>query len=371
MSSLIVEICKVVKVEHHPNADKLDVVQIKGWNCIVGRDQCKEGQLVIFVPPDAIMPQELIDMYKLTFLKKNGRVDTIKLRGVVSQGLVLDPLPLVLQKKIDVKEGRDVADVLGIVKYEPPEPSFQGTSVKQVSRKKSNPLFDVYTDIQNIKHYPDIFKNEDEVVVTEKIHGTNFRVGKLIRPTTTLWQRIVAKIFGKYEFVYGSHRVQITNHGAGRKSFYSTDVYGYIAKKYNLAEIIPEDYILYGEIYGTLPSGKKLQENYDYGRTDDVEVVFFDVKYKGQYLGWEEFRSICFRLQLPTVPVLYRGDYGFVKENAKRFVEGESVLFPGQAIREGCVIKPVREQIQLPLGRKILKCINPEYLLLKNNTDFH
>jgi tRNA-binding EMAP/Myf-like protein len=38
MSSLIIEVCKVENIIKHPNADKLSIVTIKGWQCIVGLD---------------------------------------------------------------------------------------------------------------------------------------------------------------------------------------------------------------------------------------------------------------------------------------------------------------------------------------------
>ena len=34
MSKLIVEVCTIAKIEKHPNADRLDIATVKGWNCI-------------------------------------------------------------------------------------------------------------------------------------------------------------------------------------------------------------------------------------------------------------------------------------------------------------------------------------------------
>jgi tRNA-binding EMAP/Myf-like protein len=47
MSSLIVEVVKIEKVEKHPNADRLSLAYVKGWQSIVGLDQYKEGDLVV------------------------------------------------------------------------------------------------------------------------------------------------------------------------------------------------------------------------------------------------------------------------------------------------------------------------------------
>jgi len=38
MSNLIVEICKIESIEKHPNADRLSIIKVKDWHCIVGLD---------------------------------------------------------------------------------------------------------------------------------------------------------------------------------------------------------------------------------------------------------------------------------------------------------------------------------------------
>lgn len=354
MSSLIVDVCKILKVEKHPNADKLSIATVKGWNCIISLNQYKEGDLVIFCPPDSIIPDDLIEKYNLTYLKKGGRVKTVKLRKFISQGLILD-----IPTDKNWKEGKEVAKELGITKYEPPV-SHNLQMGNRPSKKKRNPLFDKYTDIENIKNYHTVFTEEDRVVITEKIHGSNFRAGNLKRYTDSLWGKFKSFLFGKYQFVYGSHNVQKT--ALNRKmGFYGENVYGKIARKYNLAEIIPEDYILYGEIYG-----KGIQE-LEYGM-EDIDVVFFDIKYKGKYLNWTDFDDFCRSKKLPFVPVF--AVENFHPDMLEKYTQGESALCHGQ-IREGCVIKSLEEENNPRIGRKILKSINPEYLVKKNRTEHH
>lgn len=355
MSSLIVDVCKIIKVEKHPNADRLDIITVKGWNCIVGRDNYKVGDNVIFCPPDSVIPDNIIDEYKLEFLKKAGRVGTVKLRKYISQGLILN-----IPEGKKWKEGKEVSKELGITKYEPPVSKISLNNYKQPTKRKRNPLFDKYTDIENIKNYNTVFNEGDLVDISEKIHGTNFRAGNLVRYKENLLGKILAFFFGKYEFVYGSHNVQktVTNKKMG---FYGEDVYGKIAKKYKLKEIIPNDYILYGEIYG-----KGIQE-LEYGMTD-IDVVFFDAKYKGVYLDVSDFTEFCFYRQLPMVPIIAVTAYN--QANLKHYTEGNSIIAPNQ-IREGCVVKSIKEEYNHRVGRKILKSINPEYLCNKNRTEGH
>ena len=355
MSQLIVEVCKIDKLEKHPNADKLEIATVKGWNCIVGINNHKEGELVIFCPPDSVIPDDIIEQYKLEFLKKNGRVGTIKLRQYISQGLILS-----IPEGKNYKEGQDVSKELNIKKYEPPISCNLQRSGRQPSKKKRNPLFDKYTSIENIKNFNTVFNDDDDVVITEKIHGTNFRAGKLKRYSENIIGKILSFLFGKYEFVYGSHNIQLCAFNKN-KNFYGTDVYGQIAKKYKLAETIPEDYIIYGEIFG-----KKIQE-LEYGM-EDIDAVFFDVKYKDKYLDFNEAKEFFRVRNLRYVPILYYGKYS--NEELKKHTEGNSCLCVNQ-IREGCVVKSLKEEYNNRIGRKILKSINLEYLCKKNRTEHH
>jgi tRNA-binding EMAP/Myf-like protein len=360
MSSLIVEVCKVDSITKHPNADKLSVVGVKGWNCIVGLDQYKVGDLVVFIPPDSIIPEKLIEKYELAYLKHNGRVGTAKLRGYISQGLVLE-VPAGKWKL-----GDNVADIMGITKWEPPQSAYSG-GIKQTSKKKLNPDFDKYTEIENIKNFNGVFKDGDGVVITEKIHGCNARYGlleislggnvPLISKISAWWKKNILK--QKYEFVYGSHNVQITGH-TSRMSFYGDDVWGTIGKRYDLKSKLLPGMIIYGEIYG-----EGIQD-LTYG-IKGTDFAVFDIKEDGKYMDWSRVEDYCEMLELKTVPVLYQGD--FSEAILDESTGGESMLSPGQ-IREGCVVKPVGEENNPQIGRKVLKSINPEYLLRKNATEF-
>lgn len=46
MSSLIVEVSRIEQIAPHPNADKLELAQIKGWQCVVPRAKYRAGDLV-------------------------------------------------------------------------------------------------------------------------------------------------------------------------------------------------------------------------------------------------------------------------------------------------------------------------------------
>lgn len=364
MSSLIVEVCEIKHVEHHPNADRLDIAQVKGWNCIVGRDQYKVGDWCVFFPPDSVLPTSIIEHHNLEFLKKGGRVGTLKLRGYISQGLILsgDVLPEWAEL------GDNLADELGITKYEVQE-RVTSKAGNITSRKVQNPFFSKYTDIENIQNFDTVFQDGDIVDITEKIHGSNIRFGWL--PIEINWNSrnpfsILRSLFRKYilghkyEFVYGSHNVQLQFDGD--KGFYASNIYAEVLRSYDISRL-PKGYIFYGEVFG-----KGVQE-LEYGR-DGLDLMLFDVKNAetGQYLDVSKARRAIYDCGFIPVPFMYAGPFDLY--TLKICTEGDSMICDGQ-IREGCVVKSIQETNHRRIGRMVLKSINSEYLARKNRTEFH
>jgi RNA ligase (TIGR02306 family) len=368
MSVLQVTIEGVENIINHPNADRLDIATVLGWQCVVGRDTIKAGDLVVYFPIDSVLPDALINLlFSDSKIKpEKGRIRTTKIRGIISQGLAIPVSKFTGIKKL--VQGEDVTKLLGVVKYEPPQTGSPQSNVQRKSKKYCNPNFTVYTDIDHLKKFPQMLIDR-YVIVEEKIHGTNFRAGWVQYHPKGLWDYI-KKLFGflpKWEFVWGSHNVQLQDPQKRKKSnqYHKTednklDVYTETVQKYNLKELIPQGMVIYGEIYG---SG--IQTGYTYGcKPGERKLVVIDIKRFEQYISYEERHQRCVHLNLPEPPFLYSGIFDMEKINS--LVNGPSVLEPSQKIREGVVVRDKENDIRL-----IYKLINPEYLLLKNNTDFH
>ena len=104
-----VEVFRVEYLEKHPNADKLSIMRIfDAYQAVVRIEDYKIGDLACYVPPDNILP----DKPEYSWLKGHFRIKATKLRGIVSQGLVL-PCPS------GYNVGDDVAEFLGITHYVP------------------------------------------------------------------------------------------------------------------------------------------------------------------------------------------------------------------------------------------------------------
>jgi RNA ligase (TIGR02306 family) len=280
--------------------------------------------------------------------------------------------PSIMSRCGQVLIGDDITDKLGVTKYEPPV-SQQPLGMGVARARKKHPFFPEYAKIPHFKNYPDLFTEGEQVVVTEKIHGTNFRAGWVPVVLDTPWKRIkqfVKSIFGKaeeWEFVFGSHHVNIADKGYGG-GFYPKNVYEEAVDQYGLRHKIPMGFVVYGEIYG---SG--IQGGYSYGLDPgEHRLAIFDVLVtndKGiqRYLDWDGVEHFSRATLLPLVPVIYKGS--FKPEVIEHWVGGASVLAPTQKIREGCVIKPAVET-ECWMGRKFLRAINPEYLLI-SESDWH
>ena len=91
MATFKVSVEKVNKVIDHPDADRLSIVQVLGYNVITKKNEFKEGNLVVYIPTQAVLPDTVIEELnlkgKLAGSKKN-RVKEVRLRGVFSEGLI-------------------------------------------------------------------------------------------------------------------------------------------------------------------------------------------------------------------------------------------------------------------------------------------
>ena len=358
---------RISEIRPIEGADNIELTIVNGWHAITKKGQYKVDELVIVATTDAVIPVAISDAMGVTgYLRKGQRVRTVKLRKVYSECLILSMD--ILDWSDDLTEGMDMMDILQIYKYEPPvkmiEMSVGGRKIKY----HQNPNFHVYYKFPNLKNVPELFTEEDEVVITRKLHGTNARYGIVKKKKLSLMDR-VKKFFGNkwvyFEYVYGSHNVE---KGSDSQGFYSSDVWRTVADEYKIKEklwdyvktyFIPQHLgsgvVIYGEIYG-----HGIQKNYEYG-LNDFKFAGFDVEINNEYKDFSVERGIFNTLDLPTVEVLYKGNWSKEEQDKHvfgNFIEGTKVP------HEGIVIKGVSGD-----RHKVAKVINPDYLIYgeKNN----
>lgn len=119
-------------------------------------------------------------------------------------------------------------------------------------------------------------------------------------------------------------------------------------------------YIL-GEVFG------QGVQDLHYGATSPqfrVFDVYVGQPGQGRYLNYEELVRFCRETNVEMVPFVAMG--GFCKEFIEQHTDGETTLDGGH-IREGVVIKPIKEREHDELGRVILKSVSEKYLLRGGN----
>jgi len=365
-------IATINEIKPIEGADKIELVVVGGWNCIAQKGEQKVGDNVIIATTDAVIPFELSEKMGVTnYLRKGGRVKTVKLRGVYSECLIIPITHIPFME--NYYEGKDMMYTMNIYKYEPPVKQIQLANGRKI-RYQDNPNFHVYYKFPNLKNVPGMFTEEDTVEITRKIHGTNARYGIVKKTKLSIWDKLKISLakkikpewkWAEYEFVVGSHNVE---KGSDSNGFYDTNVWYEIEKKYNIkqklwdyvksvrVEHIGDGITLYGEIYGA-----GIQKGYDYG-LKEIEFVGFDVKENGEYLSTINskllFKNI---LKLPYVEQLYFGEWSQEVQNRyvfNNFIEGTKVP------HEGIVIKHHSGERE-----KIAKVINPDYLIYGEKHD--
>ncbi len=339
MTDFHVEVVRVGKIEKHPNADTLGITQVGSYPVIVkqGEGCLREGQLAVYVPVDAVVPN---GEPQWAFLEGHCRIKAKRLRGVFSQGLLI-PAPQ------GCCEGDDAAALLGITRYESPEERAErGPNAQQGPKQRVNPeCLPRYTDLENLRRWPDVLRNCEEVVITEKLEGENCRVAYV---RASWWRRWFLRQKGS--LVVGS-RNQIKTSGK------------WVEVTAHLKEIFerqpdPERYSLYGESHGYTAGFK-----YGLGK---ARFRLFDIwdRTEKRWLNWEEFLNVaCGKFLTQVVPVLHEGCWS---QDCLALAEGKSTLDPSH-IREGFVVRPVVERTEPGVGRVIFKCKGEAYLLRKDS----
>jgi RNA ligase (TIGR02306 family) len=365
-------VAKINEVKAIEGADNIELVVAGGWNAITKKGEYQVGDLVVIATTDAVIPQDLSDAMNVTnYLRKGGRVRTVKLKGVYSECLIIPfefgPIGAHLF------QGDNMMDEMRIYKYEPPVKQIQLASGRKI-KYKDNPNFHVYYKFPNLKNVEGMFTEEDKVQITRKIHGTNARYGIVKKTKLSLLDKIkkffrLADEWIDYEYVYGSHNVE---KGSDSQGFYSTDVWGEIDDRYsikqqlwNYVKILGKDnmgsgVVIYGEIYGP-----GIQSNYDYG-LKDIKFAMFDVTHDGKYDSPNGTYVTTACLGLEHVPELYMGNWSQEiqdKFTFNNFIEGTKIP------HEGIVIKH-----RSGMRQKVAKVINPDYHIYaekKNVGDSH
>lgn len=316
-------ISDIVPIE---GADAIECVIVDGWKVVAKKGEFSKGDLCVYFEIDSVLPvrEEFEFLRKGCYVKKDWlvsesnptgegfRLKTIKLRGQISQGLVI---PIGFNQ---VEEGDDVTDVFGIVKWDPPVPATLAGRVRG-----NFPSFIPKTDqerIQNIKA-KDLEKYaDDDFEVTIKLDGSsmtvysfNDKVGVCSRNLDLDWENDQETTFARV-FIESGLKDFMTEHPG-------------------LA--------IQGELMGPGIQGNREKLK------DHTFFVFdvYDIE-AGQYMDSELRQKLIHRMQtLDGVKIEHCPHIGTIKaaqmtsEDLLLMAEGPSIV---NSVREGLVFKSIQ-----------------------------
>ncbi|MFF4931580.1 RNA ligase (ATP) [Streptomyces griseofuscus] len=353
MSTLRVT-AEVLTVHEHPNADALELAQVGLYRAVVAKGAFRSGEVALYIPEQAVLPDELIEELGLTGRLAGSaanRVRAVRLRGELSQGLVCRPKAL---DGVDLAAaaalGTDFAERLGITKWVPPIPPTMNGEVEPASELLP------WVDIENIQRHPDIFTPGEPVVLTEKLHGSACLL----------------------TYVADEGRVYVSSKGFGARSlalkedprnlyWRAVHAHGVPEAAARLAERLGARRIgVFGEVYGA--GVQDLTYGAD-GRRETLGYAVFDVSAEIEgTVRWLD--TAVLDSELPVVPRLYEGPYDIDRvlsvASGRETVSGRELH-----LREGVVIRPAGERYSpVTGGRAIAKAVSPAYLTRKGGTEY-
>lgn len=173
----LASIRRVAEIKPIENADAIEAVRVDGWWVVCKKGEFAVGDLAIFCEIDSWIPENIAP-FLFKGREYNGvkgeRLRTIKLRGQVSQGLLL-PTHVVManpsSSSIHWNEGGDVTELLGIQKWERPIPTqLQG------QMRGNFPSFIHKTDQERIQNRLEVLDSHDKWEVSLKMDGSSMTV---------------------------------------------------------------------------------------------------------------------------------------------------------------------------------------------------
>ena len=341
----LASIQRVVSITPIENADRIEVAQVLGWKCVVKKGEYKVGDLVIYFEPDSFLPET--EEYE--FLRQSGfkdspllgrgfKLKTAKLRGQISQGLLMPTS--ILPENIEIVEGKDVTDELGVKKWE--EPEVAGSLGTMIGGR---PDFIPKTDETRVQSDPKLFEAFTglEYYITTKMDGTSCSVG----------------VDSGNEVHYTSHNNSLKDDGES----------GFIKVVKNKG--IPERLLKYKAAHPDVMNitvqgelcGEKIQKNRLKLLTPQWFV--FTVIINGERVGLHNMQKVVEYIGADMVPVEEIGtDLTSKYANIESLLLRAEGMYPKGGQKEGIVIRPVVPIIYEGTGEVLsMKVLNNKYLL--------
>lgn len=366
MSTHKVTIEVIASVKKHHNADKLDICTLDSmsYQFVTQTGQYKPGDKVIYFPIDSVISESLAEDMGISHLVSHKsnidgvRIRTVKLRGEISQGMVVSPSVLDATKdKTCWEEGDDVTDLLGVTKYEPHATLVKGAKLFPLPNGVG------YYDLENAERYPSaVDMLMDEVCyISEKVEGSHFAASICFNGPNA----------GEVSICSRRHALKPDEDSAAGHTWLNT------AERFGLDEILKD-------LFYSL-RGKKFQD----GTEPEVFTIRGEIAgpgIQGNYYGFQDHRIFVFEFEVNDMPVdahdfivaanRLSGDTSLdvvphlsSDKTLREWLDGKTIAEASNGkslladkLREGIVIKPIKEMEHEDIGRLVIKQRSPEYL---------
>jgi len=331
MERKLASVQMIDSIENIEYADKIVKVKIMGWDVVTRKDEFKPGDLCVFFEIDSILPDWAVWS---NFLKsKKYRVKTCKIRGVLSQGLVL-PMNILGENTTNYEVGDDVTKFLGVTKHE-------GLDQQLDEQRKT------------VGKFPSFIPKTDEIRI-QSVLGMLEELKEMDFYYSVKYDGASGTFYNLDDKHYVCSRNLKIDPTMNNR-------YTRVSKKYNL-ECLPNNYAIQGEICGPKLQGNNL-------KLKEHDLFVFDVYDMSNncYLNYNEFLDFCEIYGLQTVEIEH-----VVFQQHNRFdISLENFLLTAKGnypntdvVREGIVIRPLIERKSKTLKgeRFSFKVINNDYL---------
>lgn len=183
MSRKLVTIRRVSQLRPIEGADLIELAIVDGWQCVVKKGEFSVGDLGVYFEIDSFLPSTdaRYAFLESKFIKWEGkigaRIRTMKLKGQLSQGLLL---PAREFPEILAVEDSDVTELLGIEKWEKPLPACLGGTARG-----NFPSFIPKTDQERVQNIRDLFEDWGHHTFQEstKMDGSSMTVYYVAKDT--------------------------------------------------------------------------------------------------------------------------------------------------------------------------------------------
>lgn len=392
--------CTVISLPAKQKVDGLDnlvKVDVFGNSCLISKDS-DPTELYLFFPAESVLSPEFLRVNNLYrdsqlnadntqkgFFDLNGRVRSVKFKGVISSGFVTPISSLIdmfsfgdthyIQSALKV--GDDFNEIEGVEicrKYVPKSstPSLTPKGAKQ--DKVNNRLKDLiipnqlrfHDETSHLAKNLHVFTPDDVIAITDKWHGSSCILAKvLINKKLTWFQKLLNKMGGsvpnrEFGYVYSSGKpksntvkgiITLEDEQRFKSStgdFYSSNIWKRALDDYK--HILEDGITVYSELVGFTETGSGIQKGFDYGcEPGQYKMVVYRITYTkpdGSVIefSWQQIKDYCKKYEVETVKEFYFGKLsalGF--DNMEAAFEAFQGMYNMEKMDQYCVNKSPAE----------------------------